>query len=134
MFYKTTGFVREFNDVPGSIPLLALTTGSTRLSAKNRKLLIDYMKKSGEMVFSWMGYFVEPDTGSLLGPDCYYSDGIWVWPGYLVYYVENFSEIQIEDEFIRHVVQGNAYKALTQKEKEDIENFLSKFLSSSLLP
>ena len=39
------------------------------------------------LVFGWMHYVSDPQTGKLITPHEYYTDGEWVWPAYLPHYL-----------------------------------------------
>lgn len=44
--------------------------------------------------------------GKNIGTLCILTDGAWVWPGDIAYYVENYN-ILLPDEFIENVIKNN---------------------------
>ena len=44
-----------------------------------------------------------PEKGVIGSPDDI-TDGTWIWPADLVYYVENY-DLQLDEEFIKHMAK-----------------------------
>lgn len=51
----------------------------------------------------------------------YYSDGEWAWPGYFIYFLEKYEDVQIDEEFIAYF-EGNDEKLVktTQKRIDEL--------------
>ena len=58
---------------------------------------------SAKMVIGWMGYFQGFETKEFIAPDSYLTDGVWVWPSYLSYYLNKGFHNLLNVDFLHHV-------------------------------
>ena len=95
---KTVGFIREQNPIKIAVPLATLRT-SDEFNLVERKKVCEYLDE-GVIILAWMTYFFDPETKSSIAPDCYYSDGVWVWPSYYRYYIQKYPDLRIDPDFL----------------------------------
>lgn len=102
---KLTGFIKEYNDISEAINFNALL-GTEIQTDQELKNIITYLKQ-GYLLLSWMGYFIDFNSKELIAPDSYYTDGIWVWPAYLPYYVNRYPNFILDPAFKAHLKNRN---------------------------
>ena len=77
----------------------------------------------------WMGYFIDPESGILICPDEYYTDGVYVWPGYFSYFLKKYPAWNLDKTFLEHVeVIGSMPMPVPAETVRIIEKELSVFL------
>ena len=88
--------------------------------------IIAYLKK-GTYVMGFLHYVYDSNNNPI-APMVYYSDGKWVWPSYLSYYLSlNYFSL-IPDEFIADI-RANHYIPPKLKE-DDVENAQRLYLAT----
>ena|SRR5689334_20566463 len=70
-----------------------------------RNVIIDYLS-AGHFLFGWMSFLREED-GTPIGNNDFFSDGVYVWPLYYLYYLKKHPNLEIDEEFIDHVRNNN---------------------------
>lgn len=127
---KYIGFIKEYNNIEGARSLQEVIE-YCRDRADTLKI-IEYLKE-GTLAFAWMGYFSDVQTRALIAPDSYYTDGFWVWPAYLQYYLSKYPEMYLDYEFVEYV-RMKKYQinpdGLSRMEIGRIENEISAKLNS----
>ncbi|CAM1365487.1 conserved hypothetical protein [Tenacibaculum sediminilitoris] len=97
---------------------------------EKRQKIIDYLEK-GEIVVAWMGYFVD-NKGNLISPDCYYTDGNYIWPSYLISFMKDDCNYCINEGFIDYLEDLDYnFPRVDNFKLEYIKNNLSKVLVST---
>ena len=119
---KLTGFILEHHSDIGT-PLKEYTDNSANY-LPDREKVIKYLK-SGVVIFSWMGYVNDIDTGEPLVPDSYMTDGFYVWPNYLIHYYEKYPRFLLDTEFTDSMIKG---KFKIRPSKIDIDSYCNSFL------
>lgn len=97
------GFDKEFNE-----KVFEQTTYSEELKRtipKKRERIINYLEK-GEIVIAWMGYFIDKEE-KLISPDCYYTDGNYIWPSYFTSFIKDDYNYSIDENFIDYLESVN---------------------------
>ena len=112
---KFLGFIKEYNPIEGAISFDE-SLGNDTLEQITLFQVIEYLNKS-VVILAWMGYFIDIQTKELIAPDCYYSDGIWVWPSYLPYYLKKYPNFKIDPNFLAYLTS----KGYSLNNREDIE-------------
>jgi len=95
---KYIGFVREITNIEESVTLSELPNASVDYDEETLKQIKNYLD-SGVCIFGWMGYSEDPLTKQPIAPDGFFTDGKWVWPNYLYYYIEKYS-MEVNPDFI----------------------------------
>ncbi|CAM1353278.1 hypothetical protein [Tenacibaculum halocynthiae] len=77
-----------------------------------------------------MGYFINFENDELIFPDSYYTDGVFICPSYLPYYLKKYPNFKLEEGFISHLISVNYQnkKVIGKRDVLIIENKLSKLL------
>lgn len=102
---KFTGFIKEHDNIKEAIPIKDIQIGGNY----DRNLLpkiLNYLD-DGILIFSWMGYVNDIETQKLIVPHGYYSDGVWIWPSYLPYYINKYSSFRLDPDFLKHLSVNN---------------------------
>lgn len=98
---KLVGFIREYNDLSESKKLSELLESKSLYTTDIEKI-INYLDQ-GVLLLGWMGYFIDFETKELIAPDSYFTDGIWVWPSYLSYYLKKHPMLMVDEDFVKHI-------------------------------
>lgn len=126
---KLIGFIKEHNNIKEAIDYSVFKTGMSHpVSAE----IINYLD-SGIYIFGWMGVFMDLDNQDIISPDCYYTDGIYVWPAYFSYYLKKHPNTQIDEHFLEHASKNNFRideSKIDDCLKEELELEFSKRIAS----
>ena len=126
---KLVGFIKEHNSIVEAQEYSFIKGNNSRNQGIDEKI-IDYLN-SGVLVLAWMGYFMDLEDSSLISPDSYYTDGVYVWPAYFPYYLKKHPNYLIDDEFLSNISKNN-YLIDQTKIKEDLKTKLEAGLSEKL--
>ncbi|UHO38124.1 hypothetical protein H5J24_21560 [Chryseobacterium capnotolerans] len=133
---KYFGFIREHDDYPISEGIHELISSTTSVD-NNKDKVLAYLQR-GIMAVPLMGC-VENAKDPLFGTDNYndesfiaynmiYTDGIWLWPQYIIEYIKKYPHIKLDSEFVQHVLSNKKAIHLTEEDSLKIEkNFFQKF-------
>lgn len=125
---KYLGFIKEYNNIPESNYLNIYRDIQNNYDSEFKRKIINYLK-NGNIALSWMGVFIDIEDNSFIAPQIYYTDGEWIWPSYLIYYLEKDSEFGLTESFVNYLEEKEfVYKEITKKELSKIENDFSKKL------
>lgn len=81
----------------------------------NKDKVLSFLSK-GKCCFGWMSYWEDTEDNLFL-PSAYMSYGNWMWPDYFRVFIENNSNININEEFLKYI--DNAFI-------NDLEYFLDE--------
>ena len=84
---KYVGFLQQHDACPVAEDLQTLPAGRPSLEAREAFAAVTCHQQRAAYVFGWMHYVSDPQTGELIAPHGYYTDGEWVWPAYLPHYL-----------------------------------------------
>ncbi|MNK36151.1 hypothetical protein D3C87_546940 [compost metagenome] len=126
---KYVGFIKEYNIIDSAKPLQDVI--------KYHDVKPDYLDiinylKDGILAFAWMGYFVDIETKALIAPDSYFTDGLWVWPAYLPYYLSKYPGMHLDHDFVEYLRLKNYEITVCEFEIARIENEISIKLNNSV--
>jgi len=88
--------------------------------------IINYLD-NGVYLLGWMNTIVSLDTNELIVPNCYYTDGNFVWPAYFSYYLRKYPNYKIDSDFLKHLEKNNfdfSKIKISNKLKLDLEKQL----------
>jgi len=129
---KYIGFIKEHNKIKEAVAF----EEAIKLPYDNKETnkIIEYLNK-GILLLAWMGYFTDIKTNELIAPDSYLTDGVWIWPSYLPYYLNKFPSFHLDDDFINYLKERN-YEFNLKKDfitsKKIFENDLSIKLNEEI--
>lgn len=123
---KLVGFIYEYNPIPSSLPINSISKDKFN-SDIDLDTIIQYLN-SGKIVIGWMGYFFDTETRQPIAPDSYLTDGVWVWPSYLPYYLLKGFYGLLDIGFLDHI-QQNSFKIAAEPELKSILSVFEKQLS-----
>jgi len=102
---KNLGYMKRFDPKwPGAKELSEMVVGD-KPDENLRNAIINYLS-AGNFLFGWMSFLREED-GTPIGNNDYFTDGVYVWPLYYIYYLRKFDNLQIDTDFIDHVKNNN---------------------------
>lgn len=126
---KLAGFIKEHNCIKEAVGLNELITNPSE-SYPNIEKVIKYLN-SGALILAWMGYFIDEKKKILIAPDSYYTDGVWVWPAYLPYYLGVYPFLKLDPNFLSHI-ENQKFELKVDEKFENQKNVLEKELSEKL--
>ena len=85
---KYVGFLQHHDNCPMAEDLRALPSGPPSPEGREALAAVTRHQQRAALVFGWMHYVSDPQTGELIAPHGYYTDGQWVWPAYLPHYAD----------------------------------------------
>ncbi|MGU3374355.1 hypothetical protein [Chryseobacterium sp. M5A1_1a] len=133
---KYFGFISEHDDYPISKSIHKLIVDGNYTNP-HRVNVLKYLQK-GIMAIPLMGC-IENAKDPLFGTDNYddenfvaynaiYTDGVWLWPQYIIEYIKKYPNVKLDPEFVKHVISNKKNIHITEEESLKIEkNFFQKF-------
>lgn len=123
------GFIKEHDDYPISESIHQLIMDDNPISTHKDDVL-EYLQK-GVLAVSLMGCIdgdaknplpEEETDDSFIAYYACYTDGTWLWPQYIIEYIKRYPYLQLNPEFITHVIENkdNAIN-ISEEECADIE-------------
>jgi hypothetical protein len=100
---RTVGFFREMEDASGDEPSLADAVGGLDPEIKER---VAHYLRGGAVLLAYFNLSedVLDDARLPIGPAEIRTDGEWVWPSDLAYYVERYG-VGLPSEFVGHLAE-----------------------------
>lgn len=99
------GFIKEHNNIKEAVDYSVF---KSEILANNDVItdIISYLN-NGVYLFGWMGVFMDLENQDIISPDCYYTDGVYVWPAYFPYYLKKHPNTQVDENFLTHISKNN---------------------------
>jgi hypothetical protein len=129
---KYLGFIKEHNNIIEAVFYNELIDGEDYLDQKSLEIVIQYLS-NGVIVLGWMNYFVDLKTKDLIAPNSFYTDGEYIWPSYLSYYLKKHPNLKIDKSFLNFILFKSdkiKIKNISAKENAEIEKMLSSKLNN----
>lgn len=121
---KMIGFIKQHDDIEGAEDFQYLkNTMPIQLSENELKLIRLYFENCN-LIFSWMGYYSDLDTGELIAPQSYFSDGKWIWPAYFPYYLNKFNAWMNYPEFFAYLSDNPQLIEMSKGEIRELTLFI----------
>lgn len=102
---KFIGFIKQYNNITEAQDYKTVFS-----DAENNKEItaktITYLN-NGVVILAWMNTLKSLDNDELIAPNCYYTDGSYVWPAYFAYYLKKYHNYKIDNDFLEHLEQIN---------------------------
>jgi hypothetical protein len=105
---KYVGFLQQHDPCSLAEDLLALPSGPPSPAAREELAVVTRHQQRAALVFGWMHYVSDAQTGELIAPHGYYTDGEWVWPAYLFHYLDTRNLGAHYAEFVAHARSGRS--------------------------
>lgn len=99
---KYVGFLRQHDPCSIAEDLLALPSYPSSPAGREELAVVLRHQQRATFVLGWMHYVSDAQTGGLIAPHGYYTDGEWVWPAYLLHYLGTRNLGPHYAEFIAH--------------------------------
>lgn len=103
---KYVGFLQQHDPCSLAEDLLTLPSGLPSPAAREELSVVTRHQQRAALVFGWMHYVSDAQTGELIAPHGYYTDGEWVWPAYLLYYLGTRNLGAHYADFVAHARRG----------------------------
>ncbi|MBE9602259.1 hypothetical protein [Pedobacter sp. MC2016-24] len=104
---KYIGFITENTKIEGSDSFAYMLSKPPNKDEDILKKVVKYLDE-GVIIFGWMGYSYDFKTKQPIAPDAYYTDGVYVWPGYYSYYLNTYSQ-ELDGDFVEYL-RENKFK------------------------
>ncbi|MEN2399117.1 hypothetical protein GKZ90_0004980 [Flavobacterium sp. MC2016-06] len=102
---KFVGFIKEYNNITEAQEYKKFLN-----NAQNNKEIVSKITaylNNGTVVLAWMNTLKSLDNDELIAPNCYCTDGSFVWPAYFAYYLKKYPNYKIDDDFLEHLEKNN---------------------------
>ena len=113
---KFLGFIKE---IDGYVFAKPLETFIKSQKNKNAASLITHLQ-NGELCVDLTGIAQDKDD-ERMGTLSVFTDGEWYWPDYLSYYLKKYPTLQLEEEFVKYVLETKEKKVLEPTELLNLE-------------
>ncbi|MDR6194953.1 hypothetical protein [Siphonobacter sp. SORGH_AS_0500] len=125
---KFIGFITEHDLIEEAKTFQEYLTQGQKEESLMRQL-INHLE-NGAIVLSWLGYSFDVVDNALIAPNAYYTDGTFVWPGYLSYYLSKYPTFNLDKEIINQVLTyERTLQAINSSRLAGIEMKLAKKLT-----
>ena len=111
---KRTGYFREMSHGEASDPSIIDSIGKKELKGNIKNRICNYLN-SGVVIVACYGTsqdVIKPEKGAAGCPSMM-TDGTWVWPGDLSYYVSSYS-LGVNPDFLSFMVENNWSVPITE--------------------
>lgn len=111
---KYVGFLQQHDPCSLAEDLRALPSDPPSPAAGEALAIVTRHQQQAVLVFGWMHYVSDAQTGKLIAPHGYYTDGAWVWPAYLLHYLGTRNLGAHYAEFVAHARRGRSISVSKQ--------------------
>jgi hypothetical protein len=95
------GFIAEHDPNEHAVPYADFAAQLVDAPAEAVARAVAFLQR-GRVLFATMGCFRDLETGQSVAPKIYYTDGQWIWPSYLAYYLHQRQQL-LPGNFFAHV-------------------------------
>lgn len=100
---------------------------SVELQTEELPDIIAYLNKGVPVINCISSLYDE--SGELIGPNVICTDGLWIWPGYYIYYLKKYPQIVVPKAFIEYVrSKGQNEINLDLNERKYVEYVVARML------
>ena len=131
---KYIGFIQEYNNIPEALPYVDVFDNNHNKISNTITKIVNYLDK-GYLACSCPGVIMDLNNENLLYPDAYFTDGVYIWPSYFLYYLVHYPNFKIDKEFIDYLLKKE-FKYTTigffkKRKLRKMENYLEDKLIGS---
>mgnify|MGYP000868615321 CR=1 FL=1 len=123
---KFVGYLKEHESglIKMGVSINDMKLSRSCLFEEYRPGVLNYLEKAPILLASLI--WLKDTNGGSIGPLIIHTDGYWIWPSYLVYYLNQGYQSLISEEFIEDIRKAN-FKVgpLTDEERRNVEIFYS---------
>ncbi len=127
LIMELIGFIKEHNKIEGAKSYTDLVSNYSNEHGIIVERVIDYLNK-GKLLLSWMGYFFDLEDNSIIAPDSYYTDGVYIWPAYLPHYLKKNPDLYLDETFLNILAEKKFEFKISDNNLEKMEEDLSRIL------
>ena len=122
-----TGFISEYHpNIANAMPYKNYFKGRC-IEEKYRDKVLDYTK-NGILFCPSMRAIEDLLSNKSVGSGSFYTDGKWIWPEYMIYYLKNNPNYHVEDVFIKDLVNKGFKYDKSKINERKLNFFLSKHI------
>jgi hypothetical protein len=101
-----------------------------RITGEIKSSVLKYLA-AGKYIFG-VTLAIQDENGKYISPYIVYSDGEWLWPAYLPYYIESGNRVNLPVEFLQHVKRNNfEFPELTMSQEEEAKKCFMTLLTEN---
>jgi len=122
---KFIGFISEYNpEIANAIPYKSYFKGNA-IEEMYRHKVLEYVKSAIPLAATMRG-IKDLASGEFIGSDACCTDGKWVWPDYMMYYLEHKPDYMVEESFLQDLIDNNFTYDKSKLNEEKLNFLLSK--------
>lgn len=133
---KYIGFIQEYNNIPEALSYTDMFDNHNNNSDIIIKI-INYLDE-GILVCGCPGVIMDLNNENILSPDAYFTDGIYIWPSYLSYYLVSYPNFKISEEFVNYLLKKefkfSSISFFKKRKLKKMEDYLEDKLIGSTRP
>ncbi|WP_163408521.1 hypothetical protein [Flavobacterium ajazii] len=126
---KLIGFIKEHDNITEATEYKSIFGNKINNDEIIHKI-INYLN-NGIYILGWMNTIRSLDNDELIAPNCYLTDGSFVWPAYYSYYLKKHSNYKIDTNFLEHLEKIN-FDFSSIKVSDELKIELEKQLPENL--
>jgi hypothetical protein len=129
---KLTGFILEHDEYSVDAFYFEEMRGGSIIEPELLSKIVNYLENGG-FIYGWMHYESDWLSKGSLCPNGYYTDGVWVWPGYYTEYLKKYPGMLIRKSFVDYMASNDFINNGKKLSKAFINRF-EKDLAYKLRP
>ena len=115
------GFIKAYDTNICTAKSLSEMLMPHKVEIESKDSIINYLS-SGIFLCGAMSYIYDEENNPI-GDLNYYTDGVFIWPSYYLYYMRKYDNLEINKDFIEHARRNNfVINGLSKKQLVDLEN------------
>lgn len=123
---KFTGFIKEYDiNIRNGRKLSEIFDETFVLDEVLKKKIVSYLE-TGNFVSGIMAFLYDINEKPMGNQD-YFTDGTYIWPSYFKYYLTNYDNFIVDQDFINHLLKKDfRIEKLSNREIDEIDEILTK--------
>lgn len=118
---RLIGIISEYND---ELDGKKFHDYKIKCDYQNKEVILNYLQKGTSIAVTMqvVKSLIKDDI-SIIGGVSYLTDGYWIWPNYLNFYVDKLS-IELPSDFLNFISKNGPIKLINDDQKLEAINFL----------